>query len=169
MQRTELADFLRRGERPCNPRMSGSPRDNGRRTAGLRREEVALLDSYIPDACGVVVRGSLFRPVGQTVAQGRVFHGRLMGGNPGPGRGFPGGRRGQGHDRNRDEAAAPVPRCREEQRPMSHPPLQRPRIPASTRRRGIRWWPLVAVTAADYLWEIPYALASVRISLGCDG
>lgn len=41
---------------------------------------------------------------------------------------------------------------------MSHLPLRRPGIPASTRRRGIRWWPLVAVTAADYLWQVPYAL-----------
>jgi uncharacterized membrane protein len=41
---------------------------------------------------------------------------------------------------------------------MSHLFPRRPRIAASTRRRGIRWWPLVAVTAADYLWQIPYAL-----------
>lgn len=28
----------------------------------------------------------------------------------------------------------------------------------STRPREIRWWPLTTVTAADYLWQIPYAV-----------
>ena len=41
---------------------------------------------------------------------------------------------------------------------MSESSVLRPSIPAGRRQRGIRWWPLVVVTAANYLWQIPYAV-----------
>ena len=41
---------------------------------------------------------------------------------------------------------------------MSESSVLGPSIPAGRRQRGIRWWPLVVVTAANYLWQIPYAV-----------
>jgi hypothetical protein len=41
---------------------------------------------------------------------------------------------------------------------MSHPHVRHPRTSVSSCLRGIRWWPLVAVTAVNYLWQVPYAV-----------
>ena len=54
---------------------------------------------------------------------------------------------------------APVGRRRGEG-PLStsHPQVQQPKVPASSAARTLRWWPLVAVTSANYAWQVPYAL-----------
>ena len=45
---------------------------------------------------------------------------------------------------------------------MSHPRIQ-PLVKQPTpRQRRIRWWPLIAVTTANYLWQVPYAVHQYR-------
>jgi transcriptional regulator with XRE-family HTH domain len=68
MQQSELAEFLRRRRESLQPEDVGLPRGPRRRTAGLRREEVAELAGMSTDYYSRLERGSGPRPSDQMAA-----------------------------------------------------------------------------------------------------
>lgn len=68
MDREDLADFLRRRREALQPDDVGLPRGRRRRTAGLRREEVAGLANMSTDFYARIEQRRGSRPSGQTVA-----------------------------------------------------------------------------------------------------
>ena len=41
---------------------------------------------------------------------------------------------------------------------MSRAHGHQPRVPSTSGRRTLRWWPLVALTSANYAWQVPYTV-----------
>ncbi|GIM94959.1 helix-turn-helix transcriptional regulator [Paractinoplanes toevensis] len=68
MQREQLADFLRRRRKAIRPAEVGIADGPGRRTAGLRREEVAMLAGMSVDYVVRLEQGRSSQPSGQLLA-----------------------------------------------------------------------------------------------------
>jgi transcriptional regulator with XRE-family HTH domain len=68
MDRTGLGEFLRSRRAALQPEDVGLPRGSRRRTAGLRREEVAVLCDLSPDYYSRLERGVVAQPSEQMIA-----------------------------------------------------------------------------------------------------